>query len=143
MTSEETDTLAAAARLETAMLDLSADIKSLRTFGLRNRAMIYGLVGVSAVVVAVLVGVIVLFFRVDHNAAAARRASSEAAQAQRAQVTTCLASNDSRKLTRQLWGYILTESAKGSPAAQRPQIRQFQAYVDKTFADRDCSPPRT
>lgn len=149
MSTEEADTLAAAGRLETAMTGLSADIAGLRELGTRNRAMIYGLVGVSALVVAVLVGVIVLFVRVDHNAATARRASSEAAQAQRATHTTCLAGNDSRRLTRRLWGYVLTEAAKNppppgtSPAAQRAQIRQFRHYVDTTFADRDCTVPRT
>lgn len=50
----------------------------------------------------------------------------------------CLASNETRKVQRELWTTILTTTSQGTTDEQEGQRAQFKAYIDRVFADRVC-----
>lgn len=125
--------LAAANALEAAMVDLSADIKTLRSYGQRNRL----LTRVALVMSAVLVVITFALFQISDEA---RQASSDAALSLRSQKTACKASNDARRLTRQLWTFVLDDFEKTAKTdAGRARLDGFRSFVDSNFADRDCA----
>lgn len=129
---------AAAERLELAMAALRDDLQAVRRYGLRNRAMIWAIGILGAVVAVVVVVATVAAVRAGHAAHKANEATSATAQLALQQRTSCEAGNDSRRLNRNLWNYVLSEAVKSNPAGAT-QIEQFRAYIAKTFADRDCS----
>ncbi len=70
-------------------------------------------------------------------------ATSAANDSIRTQKISCESANVSRKLNRDLWGYVLTVSAQSRTEPQTPEqavrIEQFKNYVNTVFADRDCN----
>lgn len=51
----------------------------------------------------------------------------------------CETANDSRKNNRALWDYILAIPTPNAPTVDQQKNRtDFKAFVDKTFAPRDC-----
>jgi hypothetical protein len=129
----DTDPLVAAERLEVAMTDLAGEVGTLRDYGHRNRAMIWGLV--VSVLLNLVVGVIAISASLQ-----AREATSQAAvNAQNAKIT-CEAGNESRRLQTQLWTYVLDLSSKrpNMTAEQRKQIAAFRGYIATVYAPRDC-----
>lgn len=51
----------------------------------------------------------------------------------------CETANDSRKNNRALWDYILAIPTPDAPTVDQQKNRtDFKAFVDKTFASRDC-----
>lgn len=134
------DALEAAARLEATMLGLSSDLRFLRIYGRRNRLLIQ-IVGV-VIALMLLMGVSLLHAtdRANEAASDAKAASSAATQVRLSQRVTCEAGNETRELSRQLWTYILDATAHGPgvSAEKKRQIADFRAYVNATFAARDC-----
>lgn len=54
-------------------------------------------------------------------------------------VRSCETSNDSRKNQLELWNYILSITPEQPRSeAQNKQAEEFRAFVNKTFAPRDC-----
>lgn len=57
-------------------------------------------------------------------------------------VTSCQNANDSREAQRTLWAFVLQASAannKDKTPEQRETAKKFGEWVDKLFADRDCT----
>ena len=56
-------------------------------------------------------------------------------------ITSCENANDSRAAQRALWGFILQASAanKDKTPQQRKTADEFGAWVNKLFAERDCT----
>lgn len=112
---------------------LNAQVEAQESYGRRNRRMIWWLV-VSLLFDVVLTAVIATV------AVQANRASDQAAQVKSQQVSTCLASNEARANNKKLWDYVLAATpTKPRTEEQNEQVRDFRAFVDKTFAPRDCS----
>jgi len=73
--------------------------------------------------------------------AVAQRASLAAAKAAEAQRIICETGNQSRAAQRQLWGLVLELSAQARPhptPEEQQRAARFRAYIDATFAPRDC-----
>lgn len=140
MTPEDSTALAAAESLEAAMRSLSADLSKLRGYGRRNRILISVVGGVVAVLI-LLGGVLAhTVQRANDAASEAKRATSAAAQSAANQQASCIAGNDTRALSRQLWLYVLDLSAKPTASAEeKKKSADFRTYVNTTFAARDCS----
>ena len=135
---ERAATLAAADRLNDSMQELRDDMTSLRTYGHRNRAMIWGVVVSLVLSVAVLVAVAIV-------AVQANNASSVANQNRQAAVTTCNAGNQARALSVQLWNYVLAASEQSAKEQGRytpqleKQIADFRGYIANAYSPRDCT----
>lgn len=55
-------------------------------------------------------------------------------------VMSCQQTNDARASNEQLWKYLLSLPTPNAPTLQQQAVRkQFSAFIDKTFAPRDCS----
>lgn len=134
------DLVAVAQALTTSMDGLAEQVGTLNTqveaqesYGRRNRRMIWWLV-VSLLLDVVLTAVIVTV------AVQANQASDQAAEVHAQQVATCLAGNEARVNNEKLWGYVLAvPPSKPRTAEQLKQIDDFKAFVQRTFAPRDCS----
>lgn len=69
-----------------------------------------------------------------HNLASQAESNSAAI------VRSCEVGNESRANNKKLWEYILGLPPTSAPSVERDQrIAEFKAFVDKTFAQRDCS----
>lgn len=69
-----------------------------------------------------------------HNLAATAENNKQAI------LRNCQTSNEARANNKQLWDYLLNLPTPNAPTLQQQQVRiQFGAYVDKTFAPRNCS----
>lgn len=54
-------------------------------------------------------------------------------------VANCETANEARKNNRALWDYILAIPTPNAPTIEQQKNRtDFKAFVDKTFAPRDC-----
>lgn len=136
----EGDPIAVAQAMTTAMeglanqLDaLNSQVEAQRAYGRRNRRGIWVL-GVSmAVDLALTVGVVI-------SLAQSSNASDKASQVRTQQIVTCQASNEARANNKKLWEYLLALPPT-SPRTEKQvrQIADFRAFVDKTFAPRDCT----
>jgi len=83
---------------------------------------------------------VVLTFVIVKVAVQANHASNQAEQVHAQQAATCLSSNEARKLQVQLWEYVLSfPPTRPRTEAQEQQIKDFRAFMRKTFAQRDCS----
>lgn len=134
--SENTERLLEAAKsLETQMAALVEEFNQVRTFGMRTRDIVRGLVALGVVTAVAVAGVIVALARSEH-------AESNASVARQAAVASCEATNEVRALQRQLWGYVLDERLRDDPdrnPERLQRIEEFRDYVMQTFAPRDCS----
>lgn len=99
------------------------------------RQLVGGIIGTLALVL--ILGVVVAC-----TAADARQASHRAEQATSAARLTCQSGNEARRVSRQLWTYVLDLSSKNPDrpltAEQARQVRTFRAYLVTAYADRDC-----
>lgn len=126
-------TFAAADRLNDSMSELGAEIQALRNYGRRNRRYIAGLA--ISLALDIILSVVVAFVAVT-----AAQANDLATQNHNTQVATCESSNQSRLVTVNLWNYILDSASKNNAdAAKLKQIQDFRAYMQKAYAQRDCS----
>lgn len=142
MSAEDRDVFDAAERLEGSMRELTSEMCSLRRYGKRNRHMIWGLVVSLALdlVLSIALGfVAVQATSASHEATEATSASSQNRQNA---LVTCESSNEARRVSRQMWTYVLdvmTENNPNPTAEQIRQVRTFRAYLATVYADRDCS----
>jgi hypothetical protein len=126
-------TFAAANRLNDSMSELGTEIQALRNYGRRNRRYIAGLA--ISLALDIILSVVLAFVAVT-----ATQANDLATQNHNTQVATCESSNQSRLVTVNLWNYILDSASKNNPdAAKLKQIQDFRAYMEKAYAQRDCS----
>lgn len=117
------------------MVDLKDEIRNLQNYGKRNRHYIIGL-GIS-LIFDLLLSVVVIVIAVHANH------TNDLANANRQyQLDSCVSGNQTRQTSRDLWNYVLDAAAK-SPANQEPgrkkQIDDFRAYMENSYAPRDCS----
>ena len=109
---------------------LRAESEGHRRYGHRNRAMIWALA--VAVVLILAAGIVV-------NGVQASNASDLARQVHATQVSTCQQGNVTRQQQIQIWDYVLAVPPATPPTAREKKIRaDFQAYVHRVFAARDC-----
>jgi hypothetical protein len=132
------EAIQAAVRLEGAVTGLRDEIVVLRTFGSRNRHLIWGLA--ISLVLDVALSIAVAFVAVS-----AREATSLANQNRQTQLATCRAGNETRAANIQLWTYVLDLAAVNRPvpptAQQIESLRQFKSYLSTVYAPRDCDTP--
>lgn len=144
MTPDERDeALAAAARLEESMGDLTGEIGALRNYGHRNRSLIRWL-AVSLcldVILSVALGIVALQANSASNRAT--EATSQAVQNKANARITCEVANASRAAQISLWIYVLDASDQNPEltASQRAQLKGLRTYVGQVFAQRDCNDP--
>lgn len=141
MTQPPTDDLGAlAAELNRQVANLRDSVVALRNSHHRTTAIVRALVCV--VVFVVLLGVGLAFVAVDARQAShrAEEAVSLAHQNTANARLTCEIGNEARATQRQLWAYVLNVSSEGRKLnpTQLRQLAQFRAYVEQTFAPRDC-----
>lgn len=117
------------------MTDLGQDIKTLHSYGHRNRRMIWGLA--VSLVLDIALSIVVAVVAVK-----ASQTNSLAQQNRVASVATCVSGNQARAVSMQLWTYVLDISQK-SPTTASPdkqkQIQDFRAYMLAAYAPRDCA----
>lgn len=130
----ESDPLEAAERLEGSMNELAGEVNALRTYGEHNRHMIWGLIA------AILIALASAGFAVAASVQA-KDATSQARQNTVNAKITCEAGNESRRLAKQLWTYVLDLSSQNPnlTAYQKKQIALFRGYIETVYAPRDCN----
>lgn len=106
----------------------------------RIRHLIAGII--AALVLVLGLSVVVAFVAADARQASERaeRANSVADRAAQQQRVSCEAGNEARRVSRELWTYVLDLSTKGRKLTpeQYRQVRTFRAYLVTVYADRDC-----
>lgn len=115
-------------------------IIQINQYGKKNRRLIHAL-GWSIVVDLLLSIGLAFAINQSHDATEnATRAAASAAEASANNATTikntCLASNETRKSNIQLWNYLFNLAPPTAPPS--PAVVDFKAFVEKTFAPRDC-----
>jgi hypothetical protein len=130
----ETDPLEAAERLERSMNRLAGEVVALRTYGERNRHMIWGLVA------AIVIALASAGFAVAASLQAKEATSQSRRNAETAKIT-CETGNEGRRLQTQLWTYVLDLSSENPnlTAYQKKQIAAFRGYIATVYAPRDCN----
>lgn len=70
----------------------------------------------------------------------AKKATSVAADSLRTQKLTCITGNESRRLQRELWNYVLEFSANTQTQTdiEKQRTADFKTYVNSTYADKNC-----
>ncbi len=138
--------LDAAQSLESQIPGLQTDIKALREANVRNRHSILALGIGGAVLLCVVIALIVALVKVNDAADDASAAAAKATTVQEYQSDACLAGNEQRKAQRDLWSYIIDfeiqaakEAGEDIPQDELDQVEELLAYVNRSFADRDCS----
>lgn len=120
---------------------LSTAVSALRADTRRLRAIVAGVI--VALVLIVILGVILGFVAADAREASKRAEQANTAAERNAQAAkvTCESGNEARRVTRQMWTYVLDLSSKNPnlTAEQLRQIRTFRAYLATVYADRDCN----
>lgn len=132
MDPEKPTAVVAAERMTQSMETLATELRVLRSYGRRNRHLIWalGLAWVFNLALAMAVGYVGITAQdASDRATKAVAASRVIADNQRA---TCLSSNEARKVQVDLWHFVLA----GVPASQ--QTNDFRTYVDTAFAQRQC-----
>lgn len=142
MSADDRDPIAAAESLEQAMGSLASDVRALSDYGHRNRALIWGLAISLALDVVLSIGFGFVALQANSASHRATEATSAAAQNRLNALVTCQSSNEARRVSRQMWTYVLdvmTENNPSPSAEQLRQVRTFRAYLATVYADRDCS----
>ncbi len=134
MTTPDPDaTRQAADRLSISMQGLREEIVGLRSYGERNRRLIWGLLVSLALdlILSIVVAVV---------AVQAAETSSAASQNRQMQISSCEAGNQARMVSTQLWNYVLDLSERNiQTPEQRQRIAEFRQYMTTSLAPRDCS----
>jgi hypothetical protein len=112
---------------------LNAQVDAQESYGHRNRRMIWGLVAALFLIAVLTVAVAMVAVQADH-------ASGKATQVRTQQISACVSSNEVRANNKRLWDYLFSlPPTKPRTTEQDTQIQNFRAFVNKTFAPRDCS----
>lgn len=121
---------------------LSASVDALAVSQRRVKHLIAGIVAVLALVLALTVVVIFVAGDAQRASQRAEAANSLAEKNAQAQKVTCESGNEARRVSRQLWNYVLDLSTKNPDrpltAEQARRVRTFRAYLVTVYADRDC-----
>ncbi|MFD7157972.1 hypothetical protein ACXJJ3_08655 [Kribbella sp. WER1] len=129
--------------LARAVDQLSTSVDNLAASQRRVKHAVAGIVATLALVVAL--GVVLAFVASDARRASQRAEEANSLSERNAQAAkvTCESSNEARRVSRQLWTYVLDVTTKGQQltAEQLRQVRTFRAYLATVYADRDCSSP--
>jgi hypothetical protein len=135
MTDPQHAAIEAATRLNESVTELKDEIRGLQAYGRRNRHYIIGL-GIS-LAFDLLLSVVVIIVAIQ-----ASNANDRANANHQYQVDSCNSNNAARQTSRDLWNYVLDAASK-NPANQVPerkkQIDDFRAYMENSYAPRDCS----
>lgn len=120
--------------LNRTMGELHAKVRELKTASDHNRRMIWSIAIplLLDLVLSVALGIV---------AVEAFAATSAAAEVKRSARITCLATNETHKVDLALWTYVLRTASQAEPpltAQQKRQIKDFQSYVNREFAQQDC-----
>lgn len=124
-----------------AMGELTGEIRQLTRYGQRTRRMTWGLAASLLLDVVLTVWIGVVTVQSNETAERAEAASSLAEQNKRSALLSCVSANESRKVNRELWTYVLTLAEETRPERspkQQRRLKEFRAYVANTFADRAC-----
>lgn len=113
--------------------DLPNAVATLITDAKKRKRQLIGLT--VSLVVDVLLTLGFGFLAVQTHATANKSESN-----QQALVSTCEATNEARANNKMLWNYLLDLPTPNAQTLQQKQVRdKFSAFVDKTFAPKDCS----
>lgn len=133
------EAVAAAGKLSGSLDTMSRELRRLSEYGRNSRHMILAL-GVSLVLDLALTVIVAIFAVQAHDASdAATTATSTARHAYASNKALCVASNTSRRQTIQVWVHLLDEAGPPKTAASRRFEDSFIAYLNKTYAPRNCS----
>lgn len=135
--------MARAATLEQSMDNLRDEFERVQGRERTNRRLLVVLGAVAFLSVVAIVITIVVAVQANTASDDARHAVSQANINRRAQIATCVSSNDSRKVALQLWDFLLAASLHGNPPPTgkiKTQLEQFQRMVNAAYKPRDCSP---
>jgi hypothetical protein len=135
-------TITAAEDLTAAMDRLGIDIHGLDRAGKRNRRLIFAVA--ASVVLDVALTVVLGFTAIKANDAAVSAASATASNVVNEQATriACVATNEARAASVQLWKAVVDAMAKADPSPGNDKvIAELRAYITVGFAPRDCGTP--
>lgn len=109
----------------------------------RVKAAVVGIIVALVLVVALGVVVAVVAVQASNASQQAKDATSLAQRNEESAKVTCEVGNESRKLAKQLWTYVLDLSSENPDltAQQKKQIAAFRGYINTVYAPRDCSKP--
>lgn len=116
---------------------LRSEVTDTRLYGSRSRR----LIGWVALSVCLDIG---LSLALGAIAIQSHHASDKATKASSTNVVNCLSGNESRRIQTDLWNTVLQfpTPANETPEAKKnreEQTAKFRSYIDKAFAQRDCS----
>lgn len=144
MTDPERDAVVAqAVTLEQSMDNLRDALDGVKGREKTNRRFLWVLGVVTFFSVVAIVASIVVAVQANNASNDAKHAVTQANINKRAQIATCVSSNDSRKVALQLWDFLLTASLHGNPPPTgkvKQQLEQFQRMVNSAYKPRNCSP---
>lgn len=134
------DLAAQADALARGVAQLSTSVDRLAESQRRVKQLVAGIIAVLALVIVL--GVVVVFVAADARQASRRagEANSLAERNAQAAKVTCESGNEARRVSRQLWDYVLDLSTQSGnlTAEQHRRVRTFRAYLATVYADRDC-----
>lgn len=139
---DDRDPIATADRLERSVRGLTEEMAALRHRGRRNQHMIWGLVASLALDVILSVGFGFVAIQASSASHRASEATSASAQNRLNALVSCQSSNEARRVSRQMWTYVLDIVSQNNPTPtpeEARQVRTFRAYLATIYADRDCS----
>lgn len=111
---------------------MKAELTAERERGRRTRKVVIGVV--ISLVLDLLLTVPVAWAVVRADSA------DELSKANRVnQRATCVAGNESRRDVRELWNKVFSLSSTSPSPEQARRVAEFKAFVEQTYADRDCS----
>jgi len=122
--------------------ELAGAVDRLAVSQRRIKHLVAGIIAVLALVVILSVAVVFVSADAQQASKRAERANSLAEQNIKAAKVTCESGNEARRVSRQLWNYVLDLSTSNPSqpltAEQLRQVRTFRAYLATVYADRDC-----
>lgn len=115
---------------------LRKEISSTQKYGRRNRMLIWAVAGSVALDLFLSIALFTLFHKTNEAANLAKQASS-------AQVVSCRAGNETRKIQTELWNTILAfppeeQETEEAVKVREQRVAEFRRYIDVAFRQQDC-----
>lgn len=108
-------------------------ISTIIAYSKRSRTIIKYLSILTVLAIIIVIGIAYLFAETQAN-------KSRLENNHNSLVAACESGNEFRRTNLLLWDYILSLPPREPRTdAEKKKIAEFQAFVDKTFAPRDCS----
>lgn len=143
MTDPKRDAVVAqAVTLEQSMDNLRDALDGVKSREKTNRRFLWVLGVATLLSVVAIVAAIIVAVQANGASNDAKHAVSQANINKRAQIATCIAGNDTRKVALQLWDFLLTASMHNTPPPTpqvKKQLDQFQRMVNAAYQPRNCS----